>query len=138
MAKTFSLDINQHDMDRVIKRLDQWQGKPLEVRMAKATSAGMSLMVGPIRALTPVSPDGQRGRYPHVRGNLRRKTRMRTLPTRRGEVAAAYAGPAVYYGQWVQHGTKEGQRPQPYVALALNYNRERVVAFIDEQVRRLA
>ena len=28
--------VDQRDIDRITRRLDKWQGKPLETRMAKA------------------------------------------------------------------------------------------------------
>ncbi len=133
-----SVTVSQKDLDRVEKRLDKWQGKPLEVRLKKATEGSMSLMVNPIRAQTPVSEKGQKGRYAHQPGNLRRKVRQRVLKKRQGEVAAAYAGPSVYYGQWAQHGSSMGQQPNEFVGRALAFNRERISSFIDEQVRRLA
>lgn len=130
------VEVSQRDIARVDKRLEKFQGKPLAERTLKALSGGASLLVGPIRQLAPVSPSGQTGKYAHPSGNLRRKVRTRKLRNQPGEIAAYYAGPAVYYGLFVNKGTRY-QQANPFVERATAQVRDQVNAYVSEKITSL-
>ena len=122
----FNIHVDQRDVDRVVRRLDKMQGAPLHKAIQKAVTAGAALLVTPIRGAAPVKT-----------GALRRKVGARTVKKKQGEVAAAYAGTRIYYGQWVQDGTSRGVDGNPFVANVTRSLEPHINQFIEEQVKRL-
>lgn len=131
-----AVTINPKDIARVQKRLEKWQGAPLEKRMDKAVRAGLSLLIKPIRA----------GALRHKStGNTARSVGVKKLRKKPGEMNASYKvgikavrPRQAWYGHFPITGTSRGVMADPYVEAAWDDHREQVSAFIDEQVRKLA
>ena len=126
---SISVTVNQRDIDRLTKRLDKWQGKPLETRMAKAEQAGLGLFVGPLRA---------RAARHNFTGQTTRSIKVSRLRKRAGEAAAYKVGPTSRQRPFAIVGTSRGVRADPYVDEVRVALEPTVSRFIDEQVRRLA
>jgi len=122
------LTVNQKDIDRISKRLDKWQGKPLEVRMQKAERAGMALYVGPLKSRAGA----------HVlTGKTRSGYAVRTLRRRPNEKAAFKVSSNTRQRHFAIVGTSRGVRADPYVEEVQRQFEPQVLRFIDEQIRRL-
>src|SRR5688500_19352580 len=74
-----SVTVNPRDIARISKRLDKWQGKPLEERIAKAIQGGLGLYVGPLKARAAIH-----NRTGATMGSIK----VRKLKKRTGEIAA--------------------------------------------------
>lgn len=131
-----NINVNKADIARVDKRLAKYQGAELAKRTQAALSGAASLLVGPIRAATPVSKGGNTGKYAHSAGNMRKKVRTRKLRNLTGENAAYYVGPSTYYSLFVQYGTNR-QSANPFVQRTTGALRDRVDAYIAEKVTDL-
>jgi hypothetical protein len=121
--------VNQRDLDRIDKRLEKWQGKPLETRMAKAEQAGMALYIGPLKS---------RAASHNLTGATQRGYAVRKLRKRAGEVVAYKVSSNTRYRHFAIVGTSRGVKPDPYVDQVHRVLEPAVTKFIDEQVRRLA
>lgn len=122
-----SVEVNQKDIDRVLKRLDKWQGAPLAKRMEKAVAGGLALLVSPIRF------GAQRHR---VTGATSASVKVKKLRKKPGEVFAYKVGVNTWYGHFPIGGTSQGVEADPYVDAAFDSGRDRVQSFIDEQIVR--
>jgi hypothetical protein len=127
---TMSVTVNQKDLDRIEKRLDKWQGKPLAMRMDKAERAGMNLYVAPLKAAAAAH---------NLTGATQRGMKVRALRKRRQqqEVAAYKAGSSTRHRHFAVVGTSRGVEADPYVDRIQTALEPRVVAFIEQQVMRL-
>lgn len=130
------VDFDRRDITRFNKRLDKWQGKPLETRLRKAVEAGARLLVNPIRAQAPSRT-----------GELRRSVKpSRTLKSRDGWISVKvgatkrvpYKGRTALLSAFLIHGTKRGVESNPFVDRAVQPLMGSVQSYIDVQVRRLA
>lgn len=149
-----SVTVNPRDIARIEKRLAKWQGKPLADRLDKSIRAGLTLMVRPIRA---AAPQPGRERPPKdARGTLAASVQVWKLKKRPGEVAAYAVGPrggrsktlrvaphrslVISGHRMVTHDGREVGfvTGQPFVDQAAGPMEAPVMAFINEQVRRLA
>ena len=146
--------VDQRDIDRITRRLDKWQGKPLETRMAKAIQGGLTLLRGPIRAAA-IGPGNERAPK-DATGKLRAAVQVWALKKRRGEAAAYAVGPrggrskrlnVAPHRHLVIRGhrmvTHSGQvvgfvTGQPFVDEAVAPLWGQVRSFIDEQIRKVS
>ncbi len=81
-----SFEIDQRSLNRAIKTLDKYRGRPLEERLRRATLQAARMLVPPIRDASPVGPTG----------NLKRSVKAWTRRTRLG-------------GGWGAHGLIAGR-----------------------------
>lgn len=124
-----TVTVSQKDIDRITKRLDKWQGAPLQKRMEKAVQGGLALLVNPIRSGA--------GRH-RITGKTAASVRVRKLRKISDEIFAYKVGPTTRYAHFVIAGTSRGVEADPYVDEALNANEATVMSFIDEQVKKVA
>lgn len=129
MPVSVSVQVNPRDIARVTKRLDKWQGRPLEERMAKAQQAALSLFVGPLRA---------RAAAHNLTGATTRSIKVTKLRKRPGEAAAYKVGPTSRHRPFAIVGTSRGVKPDLYVDQVREALEPAVLGFMDAQVRRLA
>lgn len=135
-----SVEVDQKALDRAIKRIEQYGGKPLERRARKAYLEGARLMVRPIQARITAAGHVQTGRY-------RRSVKARQPRTRAGELAVASVGPTdpkrhlLIRGHRIvtRGGVDTGRRTQgaPVVDEVYRAMGDRVRRFIDDQVIRI-
>jgi hypothetical protein len=76
------VDVDQKALDRAMKRLERYQGKPLQRRAQQVYVEGARLMRGPMQRAAPVKT-----------GALRRAITARGNRLRPGEMAVASVGP---------------------------------------------
>lgn len=124
-----SVTVNQRDVDRITKRLEKWQGRPLAMRMEKAIQGGLRLYVGPLKA---------RAGAHNATGKTQRGYNVRKLRNKPGEVAAYKVSSNTWYKHFAIAGTSRGVRADPYVDQIRSGLEPSVTTFIDEQIRRLA
>jgi hypothetical protein len=127
---TLSAEVNEKDLARVAKRLDKWQGKPLEVRTQKAEQAGMKLFISPLKSRAARHNLTGKTQYGYAVRKLRKKNYT--------ELGAYKAGSNTWYRHFAIVGTRRGVRPDLYVDAVRESFGVRVVAFIREQITRLA
>jgi hypothetical protein len=127
---TLSVDIDARDIARATKRLDRFQGAPLKVRTQKAEQAGMKLFLGPLKA---------RAARHNASGETQRTYSVTKLrPRNYTELGAYKASSKTWYKHFAIVGTNRGIARDPYVdEVRLRYG-PKVVAFIREQIMRLA
>ncbi len=127
---TLDITINQQDLARVTKKLDQWKGAPLKIRTQKAQQAGMKLFISPLR--------GQAARH-NLTGKTQRGYAVRKLRQKNYTELGAYkASSNTWYKHFAIVGTSQGVRPDHYVAQVRDTLAPAVVGFIETQIRRLA
>lgn len=126
---SIAVTVNQRDIDRITKRLDKWQGKPLAVRMEKAIQAGLKLYVAPLR---------QQASRHNKTGATQRGYGVRKLRRKPGEVVAYKVGSRTWYKHFAIAGTSRGVAADPYVDRVHRGLEPQVTRFIDEQIGRLA
>ncbi len=130
MSNSLSVDVNITVSPAVYKKLDQWQGKPLQIRTQKAQQAGMKLYVPALRT--------QAGRHNRT-GKTQRGYGVRKLRQRNYTELGAYkASSNTWYKHFAIVGTSQGVRPDPYVDRVRTALTPAVVGFIETQIRRLA
>jgi hypothetical protein len=129
MSVQLNVTVSQRDVDRIAKRLDKWQGKPLADRLKKATQGALQLLVNPIRF----------GAARHsITGKTVQTVKVTTLRKRAGELWAMKVGVRTWYAHFVIAGTSRGVEADPYVDRAYEPLKGEIQNFIDYQVRRLA
>lgn len=122
-----SIEVNQRDIDRIVKRIDKSIGKPLEKRMDVAVKGGVTLLVNPIRA----------GAAPRSRTGLTvRRVRVKKVRKRPGEATAYVVGSASPFYARARIGGPYKSPPDNYVMRAWEANESRVVGFITEQIAK--
>lgn len=129
------VEFDKRDLARFNKRLDKWQGKPLETRLRKAVEAGARLLVNPIKAHAPRRTGGLRSSTKPSKSIKSRDgwITVRVGPTKRvpDKNRTALLTALLVYGA-------NGAEPNPFIDAAVKPLEPAVQQFIDTQVRRLA
>lgn len=126
--------IDPRDLARVTRRLEQWQGQPLMVRMSKVMAAAARLMVKGLQVFTPHRTGGLRASERTRRFVSQGSVGYRIWPTKR----VPDKGRSDLLAALLVHGTKRGVSPDPFVDEAQRAFEPQLVGFIAEQIRRLA
>lgn len=135
MPISVKVSVDQRELDRAVKRLERYAGRPLHERARRAYLETARLGVRPIRAASP-----------RVSGSLRASVRARSLTgprLRPGEMAAASVGPRKPHRHLVTQGhrivTRGGRdtgrrsRADPFVDRAFEQYGERARAFAESR-----
>lgn len=123
-----SVTVNPRDIARIEKRLDKWQGKPLETRIEKAVQGGLKLLIAPIRL---------RAARHHRTGATERGVAVKKLRKRPGEAVAYKVGVSTPRYARAVIGGPYSAAADPYVTDVYRALEGQVDSFIDQQVRRL-
>lgn len=138
MNEPIAITLNPRDVDRILKRLAKYQGRPLQERMQKALYAGASLMIRPMRA--------QAARHTGGSGATAASVKVKKLKLRSGETAAYSTRPTTPQAHLVirghrivPQGTNTGRRTRadPYVGRAIAALEPQIRTFVDEQIASL-
>jgi len=125
---TFSININEKDLARATKTLDQFQGMPLKQLMLKVEKAAIGLYVNPLK---------RRAARHNQTGATQASIKVKILKTTRKEIAAFKVGPNTWYRHFAIGGTSQGVRADPYVDDVRGALEPQVFGFIDDQIKRL-
>jgi len=122
-----TVTVDQRQLDAYLKRLDKNRGKPLLYRAEKTVNAAAARVLVPAaRAAAPVGQARRIAGGPVRVGNLRRRTKAKSLRKRAGEVIRpTWVGSSAYYSRFVQQGTSSHSLApragkSPYAAFAID------------------
>lgn len=124
MAATVSVSVDQKELDRAMRRLARYEGRPLQRRAEQAYIEGARLLRSPMRAAAPVGPTG----------NLRKSVSARKNRRRPGEIAAATVGTRFKVARH-RHLVVAGTKPHPLTGVR---RQSAFARFPDGEVRRFA
>jgi hypothetical protein len=127
---TLTAEVNAKDLARVQKRLDKWQGAPLKVRTQKVQQGAMKLFIAPLRAEAARHNDTGATQKGYGVRKLRQKNYT--------ELGAYKVSSNTWYKHFAIVGTKRGIQRDPYVDRVREKYHARIVAFIRQQIFRLA